>query len=122
MGAVGIEMCRWKNKYRLGISYLPLFSEQKLPVFWGFFMRLPVPSKSDFEMTACPKRRVDGSLAKTLLEIHLPRPSIMLRSVNLALSPFRLRSMQIPVKRFFLLGECGSEAVTAKILPKTPQG
>ena len=28
-------------------------------------MRLPVPSKSDFEMTARPKRRVDGSLAKT---------------------------------------------------------
>ena len=56
MGAVGIEMCRWKNKYRLGISYLPAFSEQKLPVFLRVFMRLPIPSKSDFEMTAPPKK------------------------------------------------------------------
>ena len=45
-----------------------VFSEQKLPVFLRVFTRLPAPSKSDFEMTARPKRRVDGSLAKTLTD------------------------------------------------------
>ena len=63
-------------------------------------MRLPVPSKSDFEMTACPKWRVDGSLAKTLVltltSVQWPRASGNRMSSQLSVSLF-LPSCPYPV-------------------------
>ena len=51
------------------------------------------------------------------INIHKPCPSMTLRSVNCALSPWPLRWIQMPTKRFFFPGACLSDDSTAMIVP-----
>ena len=76
-------------------------------------MRLPVPSKLDFEMTARPKRRVDGSLAKTL-----PTSIFLYRYRNMSLKRIIICGQCYTSELVVANKECDLNMITAKILLK----